>query len=481
MSAFAHDLTRPHRKRVLCYDTETTGLKPAFNVPLQFGCIGFDPELREQFRLDVRGRSPSYILPAPAAMVVTGQRISDINAQRFSNYQLMSIIKRTVEENSPAILVTFNGIRYDDEVLRHAFFGNLMPPYITQWNGNERMDVLSALKASAVCAPDAVDLPLNDKGKRSFKLEHVAPANGYEAHDAHDAMGDVEATMFVGDVIRSRTPSVWVGCAAIRTKAGATELLAADQPFLQLDWQHQSDKPVVRVLLPVAVDHTNPNEWLCVNLASDIKRLVLADANALKSAFRSVGGVKAVVPIKSNAMPLIFPLDHPAVLNLDRNFDPVNVQIIRDAVGFADRLKDASDLRKSEYDEPTHFRQQLYSGGFFPTREDETLFEAFHAARPEDKFDIVRQFADARARQIGWWLMGAEWPDAMPAGERTAFVDAQREHLMADAADWTTIPSALREIAEMRPTAIGDALLILDEYEAYLRSAVSHGLPFAAE
>jgi exonuclease I len=167
-------------------------------------------------------------------------------------------------------------------------------------------------------------------------------------------------------------------------------------------------------------------------------------------------------------MPLVFPISDPAVAKLDTMFDGVGVEIIRNADGFKQRLQDASELRKQAFAEPQHFRQMLYSGGFFPARSDQRLFDEFHRAEPEGKLEIISQFSDERARQCGFWLMGSEWPEAMPACERSAFVDARWEHLNADDEDWTTIPSALREIDELLSAEPSGNCDLLEEYKAYL-------------
>ena len=52
------------------------------------------------------------------------------------------------------------------------------------------------VQAASLFAPHALAFPVGDDGQLIFKLDRVAPLNGF-AHDrAHDAVADVEATIF---------------------------------------------------------------------------------------------------------------------------------------------------------------------------------------------------------------------------------------------------------------------------------------------
>ena len=123
---------------------------------------------------------------------------------------------------TPATTCGYNSFGFDEKCLRSLFYQNLYPPYITQLDGNSRIDLLPLTQATEILYPDALIFPLNDKGKTSKKLEHVAPANGFEEHNAHDALGDVEATIHVARLIKARAPVLWQAALGARTKRDAT-------------------------------------------------------------------------------------------------------------------------------------------------------------------------------------------------------------------------------------------------------------------
>ena len=57
--------------------------------------------------------------------------------------------------------------------------------------------------------PDSIKIPLNEKGKLSFKLDKVAPFNGISDFSAHDAIGDTIATIKLAELIKNKSPEIW--------------------------------------------------------------------------------------------------------------------------------------------------------------------------------------------------------------------------------------------------------------------------------
>jgi exodeoxyribonuclease-1 len=200
----------PYIMNIFAYDTETTGLQRQYDRPLQFAACLYDDDLTLLKEINLRGRLPRYVLPSPDALLTTRTTVAQIQSAPLSHYEFMRAISYEIAINSPAVMMTFNGIRYDDEILRHSFYANLLEPYLLQGNKeNTRLDVLKAVRAVAACTPDAVNIPRSADGKPVFKLEGLARANGFVGHDAHDALGDVHATMHIAKVIMENAPSVW--------------------------------------------------------------------------------------------------------------------------------------------------------------------------------------------------------------------------------------------------------------------------------
>lgn len=193
------------------YDLETTGISPEFDQPLQFAAIWTDENFVEKARINIRCRLAPHILPSPQALVVT--RVAPdhlIDPSLPSLLDFAQQVAELTERWSPSIWVGYNTMKFDEEVLRQTFYQNLLPNvYATLFNGNTRFGILPAVYAAFVRDPDLFDWPADNTGRRSFKLDRLAPANGFNAHNAHDALGDVEATIHLARQFASRSPALW--------------------------------------------------------------------------------------------------------------------------------------------------------------------------------------------------------------------------------------------------------------------------------
>jgi exodeoxyribonuclease-1 len=73
-------------------------------------------------------------------------------------------------------------------MLRQAFYQNLQPDiFATQFNGNTRLDVLTSLYAVWYRQPDLFNWPVDETGRVRFKLDLLAPQNGFVAHNVSGA------------------------------------------------------------------------------------------------------------------------------------------------------------------------------------------------------------------------------------------------------------------------------------------------------
>ena len=84
---------------------------------------------------------------------------------------------------------------------------------------------MKMVQATSVFAPNALVIPLSDTGAPTFKLEAVARANGFREHNAHDALGDVEATIHLCKLIRERALGLWTTFIRFNRKLSVQDLL----------------------------------------------------------------------------------------------------------------------------------------------------------------------------------------------------------------------------------------------------------------
>ncbi|MEY8095828.1 exonuclease domain-containing protein [Falsihalocynthiibacter sp. S25ZX9] len=213
------------------YDTETTGLDKTFDQILQFAAILTDANLNELDRFEFRCRLLPHVIPAPGALLatrVTPAMLTDPNLP--SHYEMLLQIAQKLRGWSPAIFTGYNTLSYDEPLLRQAFYQTLQPVYLTNTNGNQRADVLRLTQATAALLPNAMAVPISVKGKPTLRLDTLAPANGFAHENAHDALADVEATIFIARLIRDRAPAVWNSLMPLVDKGEVTAQLASGEP-----------------------------------------------------------------------------------------------------------------------------------------------------------------------------------------------------------------------------------------------------------
>lgn len=98
------------------YDLETTGISPAFDQPLQFAVIRTDNNFAEIDRVNLRCRIAPHIIPSPQALIVTGVTTEQlVDPSLPSLFEFTQTITELTERCSPATLVGFNTIRFDEE------------------------------------------------------------------------------------------------------------------------------------------------------------------------------------------------------------------------------------------------------------------------------------------------------------------------------------------------------------------------------
>ena len=439
------------------YDLETTGISPAFDQPLQFAAIRTDDSFVEIERVNLRCRIAPHIIPSPQALIVTGVTPAQlVDPELPSLFEFTQTIMEMTERWAPATWVGFNSIRFDEEVLRQAFFQNLQPNiYATQFNGNNRLDILTAVFAVWCRNPGLMHWPTDDTGRTTFKLDRLAPANGFNAHNAHDALGDVEATIHIARLIANGDPALWSAILHNRDKQNVMATLETFRP-VELVLRFGGGPPRAYVGCFCGTAAGNPTNAAFFDLeAADPEALIEADDAAL---FQAVDGTPQIIrSVATNKVPSLFPIANP---------DPDHLRkaaLIAASPAFRARVGEAMAARYVEDPAapPPPVEKQIYSG--FYAKADRDLLAEFQRADWSRRREIVDLLADGRLRQLGRRLIAFHAPEIMTDDEAKQFEAFLRERWDAPDApeiEWTTIASATRAIAELRakPGADHEAL-----------------------
>ena len=454
------------------YDTETTGISTDFDQILQFAAILTDANLNEIDRIEMRCRLLPHIVPHPAALKVTGMSISRITDTSLPcHYEMIRAIQAKLAQWSPAIFVGYNSMRFDENLLRQALFRTLHAPYLTNTNGNCRADAMTLVQAASQFAPECVVVPVAPNGKAVFKLDQVAPANGFIHHNAHDALADVEATIHLAKCVRERAPECWNRFIQFSSKAGVTAFIESREAFVLTEFYF--NRPYHYVVTPLGADPDNPAAQLCIDLRHDLDFVSSLSGGALAAwVSRSP---KPIRKVKTNAGPSIAPTDGVPQSFLGALTEAqivAAVQRIRAEPALRQRLIDAAVAGQAVFEKSPHVEEQIYAS-FIPNG-DRAKMENFHYVPWPDRVAIVESFEDARLRYYGHRLIQERHPELLSTEVRDFYRTQDRSRLMdaTGAAKWNTLAGSLAAITEMRAGCTPEQSAMFDEYHVYLQARI---------
>ena len=432
------------------YDTETTGTDMAFDQILQFGAIRTDDDLNEIDRFEIRCRLQPHIVPAPMALKVTGitPRML-LDPALPSHYQAMRQVHAKLSDWSPSIFVGYNSISFDENLLRQAFYQTLQPIYLTNTGGNTRADMLRIAHAVAVYTENAISIPLGDAGQQVFKLDELAPINGFGHANAHDAMGDVEATIHLAKLARDRAPEVWGRMMGLSRKQDAANILEREEILcLTQYWRGQAHN---RYVTECGADPTDDAARAVFDLKQDPEPYIdMTIGELVHEMKRSPAVVRGV---RTNAQPILMPYTaapeglpeaSPTMEELARR-----ARMIATSTKFRSRVGEALANRYPEKEPSPHVEQEIYDG--FASRGDHALMQYFHDVPWEDRLGVAREMADLRMRRIAQRLIYIERPEALPDKTKAALDREIEARLNAheDVLPWRTVADAQQELAKL--------------------------------
>lgn len=428
------------------YDLETTGTSPEFDQPLQFAAIRTDENFAEIERVNIRCRLAPHILPSPQAMVVTGvtpEQLADPSLPALPEFAKR--IADLIEGWAPSIWAGYNSIHFDENHLRQTFYQNLLPDvYATQFNGNTRFDVMHAVYAAYLREPGVLSWPDNGAGQPVFKLELLAPENGFNEHNAHDALGDVEATVHIARRIAEGSPKLWAELLDNAYKQNVQAKLESFRP-LELVLRFGGE-PTAFTGCFCGYSAENPAEGGFFDLdAEDPEKLLAASQEELLAAVTEAPRV--IRTVAANKAPPLLEAKDPGEERLRR------ASVIAASAEFRRKVGEALAARfaKDPDAPPRPVEKQIYDG--FYSREDKNLLREFHGSDWPRRQEIIERLSDSRLKQLGRRLIAFHSPALLSDQEKARFRDYLDRKWNApnpSEVEWMTFEKAEEQIAELR-------------------------------
>ena len=425
------------------HDYETFGVDPRRDAPAQFAGVRTDEDLNVIGKpLVVFCRPPQDRLPSPEACMITGITPQLAESKGLIEAEFIASIHRELAWSGTCGL-GYNTLRFDDEVTRNALYRNFFDPYEREWrNGNSRWDIIDMVRLMAALRPAGIEWPLGDDGKPSFRLERLTKANGIKHSEAHDALADVQASIALARLIKSRQPKLYDFIWRNRGKHEAAALLkfGSFEPVLHVSEKYPAERGCIALVVALARHPVNQNEIAVFDLSADPGPLLELSAEEIRTrVFARTADLPAGVariPLKTvhlNKCPILVPAKTllPADaerLRIDLSVCQANLARLKSATGLAAKLE-AVFTRPAEEKQEQDPDLMIYSGGFF-SHADKQKLARLREMKPELLAGINWTFDDKRLPEMLFRYRARNYPQTLTQEEQARWGAFRQRRLM---------------------------------------------------
>lgn len=459
------------------YDFETSGNNKDFDQILQIGAVLVNESFQIKDKLNVSCRLKKNIIPAPEALLINKISIDQLNSHNVSHYHLVEELRQKFDEWSPACFVGFNSIGFDEDVLRQGLFQSFNFPYLTSAKGNTRLDVLKLTRAVSAFAPNSIAIPLGKDNKPSFKLQNLTKVNQVVHDNAHDAMGDVIATMEIAKKIKNNAGEVWD---ALLTYKKGDDI---GKKFFNEDFVCYQDLIFGKIYnfaaTFVCFHPVYGKSWLCAfDLKHDPRLLFDLGFSELKQALFSTP--TKIRQISLNKMPVVLSKEHFSALDDYKEIGMEEIskraKQVKDNHDFSSKVHDILEEKVREkqdsasQDEDDHFPEHsIHKSSIQMSRQDRILLPQFQKGDWGTKAKTYKNFQDPVLQYFGKLLIYEEQPDALSKEELSSIKKVIAEKLLTtNQRPWITFPDAFKKIDDLRQEKDADQKFLKD-YDLFLQ------------
>ena len=396
-------------KYFVFYDTETTGLSTQFSQIIQAGCLLTDFNFKVIEELNLSSKVLPWIVPSPEAFL-THKQTACLN-EGPSHYEMITQLRNKWMEwgaDKELVFVSYNGHKFDEELIRRQLYWNLYDPYITNTNGNTRLDLMSLFQIIGNFYSDQITMPEDENNQVSLKLTDLSSINNISTKDAHDAIVDCNLMIELMKIIKDKAPEALKASIIGSSKNGNISLVRSE-PFCMLGEIYRKKK----LIYPVIACGQNPNQANQVALADlyfDPNILFEMNDHELLEQFGSGGAIKVISINKS--VPLIGAKN---LNNIDKFLDsPTEVfskraKLILENIEFQERISELQASSQKTYGANKYLEQMIYDR--FPSNNDKLWMERFEISPWAEKAKLSSGFEDERYRKLSERLVSYAKPE----------------------------------------------------------------------
>ena len=423
------------------YDTETTGLDINFSQIIQIGCVLTDSNFKILDELDLSSQVLPWIVPSPDAFLVHKQTACLENG--LSHFEMMKALREkwlSWGKEKNLIFVSYNGHRFDEELVRRQFYWNLFDPYITNTNGNRRLDLMSLFQIIGNFFDSKIKVPKDDEENISLKLTDLAKENNISVENAHDAIVDCMLMLNLMKKIKVEAPEALDAAIDGSSKNGNIQL-SKTEPFCLLGEIYRKKK----YIYPVIACGQNPNQTnqvALLDLYFDPKKMFDMSDYELSEQFGAGGGLKTISINKS--IPL---MPSKKVSDLNNFLDsPLKLlesraQLVLKNTDFQNRVCELLAINQREYPPNKYLEQKVYER--FPSNSDKLWMERFEISTWSEKAKLLNGFEDERFRDLSQRLINYLKPEFSSNKDKDTYHEFLKERLLTNGPWKITLEKAI--------------------------------------
>lgn len=464
------------------WDHRSSGPFPRRDRPAQFGGIRTNMALEViGDPIEIHARPPVDEPPSFEACLVTGITPSDTVESGLGESMFFERVLDVL--GAPGTTGTgWNSLGYDDEIVRFGAWRNLLPPYEREYaRGNARFDLLPVFRlAWSTGRREGIEWPVDEEGRPTFSLEAVARANGLEEHaaSAHDALGDVRATIELAVRMKRSQPKLWDYALSLRDRHSVSSIVDAGEPFVLSDkglWDRG------HATIGMTLSQTDRNGRLILDLHDDPAVILDLEPRQLHARFHRLDADGARVPIRRLRVNKIPMVADPKVLRNDSEswasmgIDPA---VLETRVAFV-RENHARIVERVAMvaDEPpvgdeVDAEEMLYGGRFVSDRDAEGMRAARRGGTEEIR-RLMRSTSDERVEELAFRFLAREFPDRLDEEEQARWKAHLHDRLVGPDHDGASRgPAAVARSADRRGDAERDR--VIDDVNRWIESMSSN-------
>ncbi|MGV6809183.1 MAG: exodeoxyribonuclease I [bacterium] len=452
-------------------DYETWGVNPRADRAVQFAGLRTDEQLNPIEAPMVFYCQPAMdALPDPEAVMLTNITPQKAAQHGLSENQFFQRIHQALATPN-SCSVGYNNIRFDDEVTRFGFYRNFLDPYAYAWqNGNSRWDILDLVRLCYALRPEGMQWAFHTEGeyqgKASFRLQDLTVANHIAHNNAHDALGDVEATIALARLIKEKQPRLFAYYLKFRHKHQAAHLLnvAAASIVLHVSGMFPAEEGCLAPIVPLLVHPQNRNEIICYNLRYAPHDLRQLDAAQIKTRLytrtEDLAEEQQRIPLKGihlNKSPALAPPKtlSPALAKkwrIDWEIIEQNYQQLMAIEGLQDKLLHVYQTDPHEETKPMLDADLALYEGFIPN-DDREQCQLLQQTHPEQLAQwSPKVFRDKRLQTLLFRYRARNYPQTLTEQEQQRWQQFCHTRLYEGAyganRTWEDVQQSLAQLAQ---------------------------------